>query len=681
MARTRVVVTVKERDPARIPDSLAEGALLFHDLSGRGVVDQGAAHLRIRRQSGYSAIDVWLMLVLFLASAAEGGLRPFWAKVRSHAEKLAALAGRRRLPSPASVSRALDSVEADLLREATTWMLSEAPGCDAVFRHPAVLTYDAHGDGHHVFDLDPTVTTLRHRGLPTDDDLPEPKRRSEETGAPGHSGRKRGDLQYRRVDVQHAGSGLSVHAHLHAGNGEGVADLELALGSIAKLLERLEHPRDRALLRMDGEFGSIPYFTACREHGLPFVTRLNRHKLYEDPDILARMRQATWLRVPNSGSGPTRSAADLGVVTIRPGRKTRRPDGSTYEPLTLRVIASAFPKEGKAQRGRTLDGWQVELFVVDAPADAWPAPDAVATYFGRSGQENRFAQEDREVGLDRIVSYHLPGQELATLAGLFLLNYRIARGFELETPPAERPAPSLRRTEVDHRIPRGWPRDPVVNRLLEGLDWPALLGRLPGWRWESGSLHCPDGRELVLTTVRAEPHAPGRTSIIFRRPKGGCEECSSRESCFQSSRATASKHVEISISSDIAKELRARLIAIRHPARNPRRIKIEPIEVAPGLRAVLGPRFVPSEARRRYRELFLDATLRVEVEMPPPRPQRPRLVVADDAERQHRRLTWAQRHERNALPEDAVIRIEVAGSGDLQLLLATPEELSVRGGL
>jgi len=96
---------------------------------------------------------------------------------------------------------------------------------------------------------------------------------------------------------------------------------------------------------------------------------------------------------------------------------------------------------------------------------------------------------------------------------------------------------------------------------------------------------------------------------------------------------------------------------------------------------VLGPRFVPSEARRRYRELFLDATLRVEVEMPPPRPQRPRLVVADDAERQHRRLTWAQRHERNALPEDAVIRIEVAGSGDLQLLLATPEELSVRGGL
>ena len=73
-------------------------------------------------------------------------------------------------------------------------------------------------------------------------------------------------------------------------------------------------------------------------------------------------------------------------------RQTRRPDGSRYEPVRVRVVASIFPKSGAAKRGRTLDGWQVELFAVDVPADAWPAPDAVAAYFGRTAEENRFAQ-------------------------------------------------------------------------------------------------------------------------------------------------------------------------------------------------------------------------------------------------------------------------------------------------
>jgi len=109
----------------------------------------------------------------------------------------------------------LNPVEPALIRESTSWLLTEAPDIDAVLRHPAVLTYDAQGRGWQVFDLDPTVRTLRHRALPVDDDLPEAMRRSEETGAPGYSGRKRGDIQFRRTDVQHSGSGMWVHAHLH----------------------------------------------------------------------------------------------------------------------------------------------------------------------------------------------------------------------------------------------------------------------------------------------------------------------------------------------------------------------------------------------------------------------------------------------------------------------------------
>jgi len=45
--------------------------------------------------------------------------------------------------------------------------------------------------------------------------------------------------------------------------------------------------------------------------------------------------------------------------------------------------------------------------------------------------------------------------------------------------------------------------------------------------------------------------------------------------------------------------------------------------LAPVLHVVLGPRFIPSEARQRYREVLLDPTLRVEVEMSSPRPSAP----------------------------------------------------------
>ncbi|MGK0344159.1 MAG: hypothetical protein ACI855_000213 [Myxococcota bacterium] len=62
------------------------------------------------------------------------------------------------------------------------------------------------------------------------------------------------------------------------------------------------------------------------------------------------------------------------------------------------------------------------------------------------------------MGLARIVRYDLPGQELATLVGLFVLNYRIARGFELERPPAVRPDPVRRVPIVEQRLPEGWPR-------------------------------------------------------------------------------------------------------------------------------------------------------------------------------------------------------------------------------
>lgn len=669
MAQGKIDVTFKAQDAARIPDILAEGALSLLDLQRRGVLSSVGEQLKINRQGGFSGLDVWLVLWLYFATGTRSGLKKFWKVAKPHARQLAALAGRRELASPASVSRALVAVELKLLRPAAGALLTGIADMDKVLKHPAVQSYDTLGEGWHAFDLDPTVTALRHRALPASKELPEKKRRSQDTGAPGHKGRKRGDIMFRRTTVQHAGSGLWVHAQLSEGNGDSRTEFARALDSVVVTCNRLGHPLNRALVRMDGEYGNVPWYTACRERSLPFVTRLNRSKLYEDTQILARLREATFHEVEDSQSGPQRAAADLGVLTLAAGARTRRPDGGRYEPLNIRIVASVFQKTSAAKRGRTIDGWQVELFAVDLPADAWPATEAICTYYGRNGQENRFAQEDRELGLDRIVSYHLPGQELATLVGLSLWNLRVVRGFELERPPATRPVQRLRQSRVDERIPREWPRDPVQVRLLEALNWPKLLAGKRGWTFDvtSGELRCVDSRPMVLTTVRKTPSSSGLVGLIFRRPKGGCEACTARPGCLRAERPQASKHAEFAAPPDVAEQLRSRLALTRGKTDEPG-IALQSFAAAPGPRAVHEALFLPAVARALYRELFRGSTLRAEVDVPRQNP-RPRLLAVDVASRQRRRKTWEERVGRYALPEDARVSMEVAGSIELRHLL------------
>ena len=633
-------VSYSSSDPNRVPDQLTPGAWLLADLQRRGKVEQLMERLRVRRQGGYCGVDAFLMLLVYFSSGLCQGIRTFWARMGRYGSRLAALAGRVSLPSPAALSRLLARVEDELLRPVAPLLLAEIAEIDAVMRHPAMQTYDAQGQAWQVFDIDPTVTTLRQRALPGstgEDDLPEPVRRADETGSPGYSGRKRGDIQFRRIAVQHAGSGAWVHGHLSRGNGQGVADFGPALDTIVATSQRLEHPLSHVLCRADGEYGNVPHITLFRQRGLPFVTRLNRAGLYDDPEILTALRNATWCRVSDSGCEPHRAAADLGRVTLTPDRNTKRPDGSGYEQVTVRVVASIFPKTGSATHGRIIDGWQVELFAADLPVEAWPAAEVIAAYFAHAAQENRFAQEDRELGLDRIFSYDLSGQEFATLVGLAVWNLRLAHGFALDPPPVNRPAQPFRHPQAEDRLPAHWPRDPKILKLLDELEWANLLARRPGWTWDADlhQLRCPDGRILDLTTVRPKEHAPGRTGIIFCRPTGGCEDCLPRAACLRTSvRRPTSRHAEFSIPTPIADKLRQRLALLRAEITEP---AVVPCTGAPGFLAVRDSLFLPAAARGSFRNCFVHVAVRIGLQLPPPPPPRSRLLAVDTAHRQRRR--------------------------------------------
>lgn len=275
-----------------------------------------------------------------------------------------------------------------------------------------------------------------------------------------------------------------------------------------------------------------------------------------------------------------------------------------------------------------------------------------------------------------LCSYHLPGQELASLVGLSLWNLRLVRGFELETPPAVLPRQAKRVYQVDERVPEHWPRDPVVSHVLAELDWIALLAQHEGWVWDaaSGELRCPEGRRMVLTTIRSAAHTNGTTVAIFRRPTVGCEDCSTRSECLPSQRKLIGKHFELAIPTSAAERLRERLCSIWTTPLEPA-TSIQPILDLPGPFAVHDTLFLPAEARHTFTAMFGGATLRIEATLAAPPPPRPRLVAADVADRQRRRKIWQQNLERYAAPVGSTVRVEVAGSPALRRMLGELERV------
>jgi len=366
--------------------------------------------------------------------------------------------------------------------------------------------------------------------------------------------------------------------------------------------------------------------------------------------------------VNDSKSGPRRGAADLGIMDIAAGKRTRTAAGGLYEPERVRVLASRFPiaPGAKASRGVIIDGFQVELFCCELDEQRWTAADAVALYFGRAAQENRFAQEDRELGTDRIVSYHLPGQELATLVALGMYNLQICEGFASNPPPTTCSEPDPTPAQPDERAPKLWPLDPVLQRALTKAPWTDLLAKRPGWSFDAvtATLRCPEGQPLHLMSVRGKEHAKGRTGVIFGKLRHSCDGCARRPACLRSDDRAAAKHLEVSLPSDIADLLRDRLGVNRALRRLPLPLPKAPTAAGRSAHQAL---FLPAVARKAFAKLFDIQALTITVTLPPVVASHP-MVAANAASVQRRRLSWRENLARYALPAGARVEVELVGS-------------------
>ena len=625
MAEQRRVVFGNRTASERLPDWASTGVFIIEWLQQQGLWTEVTARLKVQREGGYAGVDAFVLLTYYFTSGLDVGVKEFSEQARDHHKQLAAVGDRQRLPTQASMSRILAAAETEHIREFGSWLLREAPGVLEVLQHPSVLTRDAVGEGWHIFDWDPTVTTLRHRALPVLEGTPSGRRRSASTAEPGYPGRKRGDVQFSRATLQHAGSGLWLGIEMAPGNGALRDAFQSAVQQVIATCAHAELPLSRAILRADGAAGNVPSITACAEASVHYITRLAHYQLLQDNCVVGHLNEAEWFEVPSSGSGPTRQAADLGRVKLEPAPTSLQADGSVFDPIETRVVVSRYPcaEEGRGA-GVTLDGWHYELYGTDLSPQAWPAAEIVAGYYGRSGQENRFHQEDRELGLDRIFSYHLPGQQLATLIGLFIWNFYVCRGMALARPPKELPEQPVTEnaplTETP-RLPENDPAEhaddvrhasdqpsdaiddgtdsgssdgltdpaadsapPVITRHhflseLDRVDWESVLQQHGGWKWhpEEGGLRCR-AKEL-LPFVRMEKVGE-LIRTRFVATGGTCDTCELRRACIQSDDPRYRKDVRLSIPSPHAEPLLAMWLRSAPELRVPRSRSKQRVESA-----------------------------------------------------------------------------------------------------
>jgi hypothetical protein len=708
----RVVTRRKQRSPSRLPEWATQGAVLVQGLIESGTWARLAEELRVARAGGYVGIDVALFFVMFFAAQMRDSLKKFGQASALYRHQLAALGTRVDFPTPSSVSRFLAVVEHSHVRALMPWLLLD--GCHArdALGHPAAASYDTQEQAWQVFDWDSTNTVLRQRALPVGPELPAAKRLSDEVAKPGYTGRKRGEVKFSRATLQHAGTGLWLDIAATEGRADTAVFLRSALDAITETCRYAELPLERALIRADGAGGNVPWISECQKKGIRYVARSAHYGLLGQgqQDIQRVLATAAWRGVPSSGSGPQRFAAELGIVELLPSRHALAAEGGEdLEPVHTRMVVSRFRSDEKKGAGEVIDGWQYELYANDLPADAWPCEEVVALYYGRCGQENRFCQEDRELGLDRIFSYNLPGQELATLLGLFVWNLRITEGFKLERPPLEKPAQCLRTefaepepptvtettaatetttatettaatetTSDESNSPRNAPSPELVAALDKHIDWPRLLLTLPGFERSADhvALVCPERKHLPISLTSPSGRQP---RLRFLAAESACRACPQRVSCGSGATPiNTSKNVTLRLDPAIADELsehiakeQQRRRELRHLARPgstpaPRTLAhpsprvggaiykvVLAAPIAAGHYAAMSPRLLVAKLRESFGRACMHAEVRVDIQMPAPRAPHSPVIASSSQQRQRCRQTWGERLLRNSLPPDA----------------------------
>src|SRR5579864_9577865 len=166
-----------------------------------------------------------------------------------------ALFGRSELPDPATLSRYLAVLDHPCVEALRTLFLEDLLARSPFGAPPGGL-WDRLGGQWLLMDVDGTKQAARQRALPATPDLPPAHRRFDRVCAPGHLGRKRGEVVRTRTTILQAHTHQWLGTFGNPGNGHYRHELKRARSVIATYLKAHHHPEERAVIRLDGQYGT-----------------------------------------------------------------------------------------------------------------------------------------------------------------------------------------------------------------------------------------------------------------------------------------------------------------------------------------------------------------------------------------------------------------------------------------
>jgi hypothetical protein len=503
------------------PAWFGEVVLLSRCLQKHGVLRKINEQVRFARKrfGCYEVID-FLAVLFGYAISGERTLEEFYERLRPFAVPFMALFDRDQLPVRSTLSRFLAALTEEPVEALRTLFLDDLLARPLTHDKQRGGLVDRAGNTWVVFDVDGTREAARQRALPQGDNLPPAFRRLDEVCAPGYRGRKRGEVVRTRTTVSQAHSYQWLGSFGNRGNRRYREELRKGLAAIGRYLMAHHLPQERALLRLDGQYGTGAVLSDLV--GFAFVTRGKEYTVLDHPLVQARLHLPPAQLQQRPESQMVRSLYDCLDVPV----------GS--EGVLCRVVVATHPAgKKKSPVGVTRSGIVYELFFTNLPQQAFTASDVVELYLHRGAFEPTLADEDNEQDPDRWCSHSAWGQEAWQVVSQWVWNMRLELGHQLEPTP-------LRITEFAPAIPQQSKQaatHPTLSAPVSGYGPPATAtfwktGRFTGADFllqPDGTLRCPAGQKLLAHERRRE--ADGSLRVVYAASIHSCRPCSLREQC------------------------------------------------------------------------------------------------------------------------------------------------------
>ena len=596
------IQTSSESNPSP-PAWFGEVVLLSGYLRKQGVLSKISEQVRFaRRRFGHYEVIDFLAVLFGYAISGERTLEAFYERLQPFASPFMALFDRDRLPARSTLSRFLAALTQEPVEALRTLFLEDLLSRPLTHDKQTGDLVDRTGNPWVVFDLDGTREAARQRALPQTDDLPPPFRRLDDVCAPGYTGRKRGQVVRTRTVISQAHCYQWLGTFGNRGNGRYREELRQGLAAITRYLTAHQVSQGRALLRLDGQYGTGAVLTDLA--GFAFVTRGKDYTVLDHPLVQARLHLPPDQVQQRPESQLVRSLYDCPDIPVG------------TEGVPCRVVVATHPAgKKKSPVGVTRDGVVYELFFTTLPQQGFTASDVVELYLHRGAFEPALADEDAELDPDRWCSHSAWGQEAWQIVSQWVWNLRLELGHLLQPEP-------VRTTEFAPALPSPSPHTAPASGYAPpqvGSAWKA--GRFSGQDFAlqpDGTLRCPADQTLLAHEHRRE--ADGSLRVVYGASIRSCRSCRLREQCQWNGHATA-KPRQVSV--------------LLHPL---------PVGAAPLLWR--------DWSRRDHRRACLQLVRhqRLEMSLSPPAAASPPIAdaILSRAQRARYRLGWQERLARNA---------------------------------